>query len=96
MKEWGDRLYAERKHCPRKWLARLFGCRAVRQSMIKNENTEDPIREKPTTSHETGLQGQDYDPADLGKAELWAGRLLGAYWDGKIPVDPNSIVVKWG
>ena len=96
MKEWGDRLCAERKCCPRRWLARLFGCRAVRQSMIKNENTEDPVREKPTADHEIDSWNQDHGPADLGKAELWAGRLLDEYWDGKFPVDPNSIAVKMG
>ena len=96
MKEWGDRLCEERKRCPRKWLARLFGCRAVRQSMIKNENTEDPVREKPTADHEIDSWNQDHGPADLGKAKLWAGRLLDEYWDGKFPVDPNSIAVKMG
>lgn len=98
MKERRDRrnldLYAERWPC--RWLARLSGCRAVRQSMIKNENTEDPVREKPTTGHELNSRDQDHGPADLGKAELWASRLLGAYWDGKFPVDPNSIAVKMG
>lgn len=100
MKERGDRrspdLYAERKHCLRERLARLFGCQAVRQSMIKNENTEDPVREKPTTGHELNSRDQDHGPADLGKAKLWAGRLLDEYWDGKFPVDPNSIAVKMG
>ena len=98
MKEWGDRrnldLYAERR--PRRWLARLFGCRAVRQSMIKNENTGDPVREKPAASRELNSRDQDHGPADLGKAELWASRLLSEYWDGKFPVDPNSIAVKMG
>jgi len=64
--------------------------------MIKNENTEDPAREKPTTGHELNSRDQDHGPADLGKAELWAGRLLSEYWDGKFPVDPNSIAVKMG
>lgn len=96
MKEWGDRLCAERKCCPRRWLARLFGCRAVRQSMIKNENTEDPVREKPTADHEIDSWNQDHGPTDLGKAELWAEKLLDAYWDHKVPVDPNSIAVKMG
>ena len=100
MKERGDRrspdLYAERKHCLRERLARLFGCQAVRQSMIKNENTEDPVREKPTTGHELNSRDQDHGPADLGKAKLWAGRLLDEYWDGKFPVDPNSIAVNMG
>lgn len=99
MKERGDRLCAERKYCLREWLARLFGrqaSRAASLSMIKNENTEDPVREKPTTGHELNSRDQDHGPADLGKAELWAERLLGAYWDGKIPVDPNSIAVKMG
>ena len=53
-------------------------------------------RGNPTTSHKTGLQGQDYDPADLGKAKLWAEKLLDAYWDHEVPVDPNSIAVKMG
>ena len=99
MKERGDRLCAERKYCLREWLARLFGrqaSRAASLSMIKNKNTEDPVREKPTTGHELNSRDQDHGPADLGKAELWAERLLGAYWDGKIPVDPNSIAVKMG
>ena len=98
MKEWGDRrspnLSTER--LPRRWLARLFGCRAVHQSMIKNESTEDPVREKPTTGHELNSRDQDHGPADLGKAELWAERLLDAYWDHEVPVDPNSIAVKMG
>lgn len=64
--------------------------------MIKNENTEDPVREKPTADHELNSRDQDHGPADLGKAELWAGRLLDEYWDGKFPVDPNSIAVKMG
>ena len=88
------------EHCPRRWLARLFGCQAVRQSIIKNKNTKErannPVREKPTTGHELNSRDQDHGPADLGKAELWAERLLGAYWDGKIPIDPNSIAVKMG
>lgn len=104
MKERGDRqspdLCAGREYCrPRKWLARLVGRRAnraARLNMIENENTEDPVREKPTTGHELNFRDQDHGPADLGKAELWAERLLGAYWDGKIPVDPNSIAVKMG
>ena len=103
MKERGDRrspdLYAGRKHCLREWLTRLFGrqaSRAASLSMIKNENTEDPVREKPTTGHELNSRDQDHGPADLGKAELWAGRLLSEYWDGKFPVDPNSIAVKMG
>ncbi len=99
MKERGDRLCAERKYCLRERIARLFGCRASRAaslSMIKNENTEDPVREKPTTGHELNSRDQDHGPADLGKAELWAGRLLSEYWDGKFPVDPNSIAVKMG
>ena len=98
MKEWGDRrspnLSTER--WPRRWLARLFGCRAVHQSMIKNENTEDPVCEKPAAGHELNSRDQDHGPADLGKAKLWAEKLLGAYWDGKFPVDPNSIAVKMG
>lgn len=99
MKERGDRLCAEREHCLREWLTRLFGrqaSRAASLSMIKNKNTEDPVREKPTTGHELNSRDQDHGPADLGKAELWTERLLGAYWDGKIPVDPNSIAVKMG
>lgn len=88
------------EHCPRRWLTRLFGCQAVRQSIIKNKNTKErannPVREKPTTGHELNSRDQDHGPADLGKAELWVERLLGAYWDGKIPVDPNSIAVKMG
>lgn len=64
--------------------------------MIKNENTEDPVREKPTADHEIDSWNQDHGPADLGKAELWAEKLLDAYWDRKIPVDPNSIAVKMG
>lgn len=94
MKERGDRLCAERKYCLREWLARLFGrqaSRAASLSMIENENTEDPVREKPTADHEIDSWNQDHEPADLGKAELWADILLGKYWDGKIPVDPNSI-----
>ena len=98
MKEWGDRrnldLYAERR--PRRWLARLFGCRAVRQSMIENESTEDPVRENPTADHEIDSWNQDHGPADLGKAKLWAEKLLDAYWDHEVPVDPNSIAVKMG
>lgn len=100
MKERGDRrspdLYAERKYCLREWLARLFGrqaSRAASLSMIENENTEDPVREKPTADHEIDSWNQDHEPADLGKAKLWAGRLLDEYWDGKFPVDPNSIAV---
>lgn len=103
MKERGDRqspdLCAGREHCLREWLTRLFGrqaSRAARLSIIESENTEDPVREKPTTGHELNFRDQDHGPADLGKAELWAERLLGAYWDGKIPVDPNSIAVKMG
>jgi len=98
MKERGDRLCAERKYCLREWLARLFGRQASQAAlnMIENENTENPVREKPTTGHELNSRDQDHGPADLGKAELWAERLLGAYWDGKIPVDPNSIAVKMG
>lgn len=99
MKERGDRLCAERKYCLREWLARLFGrqaSRAASLSMIENENTEDPVRENPTADHEIDSWNQDHGPADLGKAELWAERLLGAYWDGKFPVDPNSIAVKMG
>lgn len=95
MKEQGDRLCAERKHCPHKWLARLFG-RQASLSMIKNENTEDPVREKPTADHEIDSWNQDHGPADLGKAELWAEKLLDAYWDHEVPVDPNSIAVKMG
>lgn len=34
--------------------------------------------------------------ADFKKAELWADTLLDEYWDGKFPVDPNSIAVKMG
>ena len=91
MKERGDRqspdLCAGREHCrPRKWLARLVdrrANRAARLNMIENENTEDPVREKPTTGHELNFRDQDHVPADLGKAELWAGRLLSEYWDGK-------------
>lgn len=64
--------------------------------MIKNENTEDPVREKPTTGHELNSRDQDHGPADFSRAELWAGRLLDEYWDGKFPVDPNSIAVKMG
>ena len=68
--------------------------------MIKNENTKErannPVREKPTTGHELNSRDQNHEPADLGKAELWAGRLLSEYWDGKTPVDPNSIAVKMG
>ena len=98
MKEWGDRrspnLSTER--LPRRWLARLFGCRAVHQSMIKNESTEDPVRKKPTADHEIDSWNQDHGPADLGKAELWAEKLLDAYWDHEVPVDPNSIAVKIG
>lgn len=98
MKEWGDRrnldLYAERR--PHRWLARLFGCRAVRQSMIENESTEDPVRENPTADHEIDSWNQDHGPADLGKAKLWAEKLLDAYWDHEVPVDPNSIAVKMG
>lgn len=92
-------LCAGREHCLREWLTRLFGrqaSRAASLSMIKNKNTEDPVREKPTTGHELNSRDQDHGPADLGKAELWAERLLGAYWDGKIPVDPNNIAVKMG
>lgn len=99
MKERGDRLCAERKYCLREWLARLFGrqaSRAASLSMIENENTEDPVREKPTADHEIDSWNQDHEPADLGKAELWADILLGKYWDRKIPVDPNSIAVKMG
>lgn len=99
MKERGDRLCAERKYCLREWLARLFGrqaSRAASLSMIENENTEDPVREKPTADHEIDSWNQDHEPADLGKAELWADILLGKYWDGKTPVDPNSIAVKMG
>ena len=103
MKERGDRqspdLCAGREHCLREWLTRLFGrqaSRAASLSMIKNKNTEVPVREKPTTGHELNSRDQDHGPADLGKAELWAERLLGAYWDGKIPVDPNNIAVKMG
>ena len=97
-KEQEDRLCAERKHCLRERLARLFGRQASQAAlnMIENENTENPVREKPTTGHELNSRDQDHGPADLGKAELWAERLLGAYWDGKIPVDPNSIAVKMG
>ena len=99
MKERGDRrspdLYAGREHCLRERITRLFGCQAS-PSMIENENTEDPVRKKPTTGHELNSRDQDHGPADLGKAELWAERLLGAYWDGKFPVDPNSIAVKMG
>lgn len=83
------------EHCPRKWLARLFG-RQASLSMIKNENTEDPVREKPTADHEIDSWNQDHGPADLGKAELWAEKLLDAYWDHEVPVDPNSIAVKMG
>ena len=99
MKERGDRLCAERKYCLREWLARLFGrqaSRAASLSMIKNENTEDPVREKPTTGHELNSRDQDHGPADLGKAKLWAEKLLDAYWDHEVPVDPNSIAVKMG
>lgn len=99
MKERGDRLCAERKYCLREWLARLFGrqaSRAASLSMIENKNTEDPVREKPTADHEIDSWNQDHEPADLGKAELWADILLGKYWDRKIPVDPNSIAVKMG
>ena len=100
MKERGDRqspdLCAGREHCLREWLTRLFGCRAVRQSMTKNENTGDPVREKPAAGHELNSRDQDHGPADLGKAELWASRLLDECWDGKFPVDPNSIAVKMG
>jgi len=64
--------------------------------MIENENTENPVREKPTTGHELNSRDQDHGPADLGKAELWADILLGKYWNRKIPVDPNSIAVKMG
>jgi putative toxin-antitoxin system, toxin component len=64
--------------------------------MIENENTEDPVREKPTTGHELNSRDQNHEPADLGKAELWADILLGKYWNRKIPVDPNSIAVKMG
>lgn len=99
MKERGDRLCAERKYCLRERLARLFGrraSRAARLNMIENENTEDPVREKPTTGHELNFRDQDHGPADLGKAELWADILLGKYWNRKIPVDPNSIAVKMG
>lgn len=102
MKERGDRrspdVYAGRKHCLRERLARLFGRQASQAAlnMIENENTENPVREKPTTGHELNSRNQDHGPADLGKAELWAERLLGVYWDGKIPVDPNSIAVKMG
>ena len=66
MKEQGDRrssnLSTER--WSRRWLARLFGCRAVRQSMIKNENTGDPVREKPAAGHELNSQNQDHGPMD--------------------------------
>ena len=99
MKERGDRLCAERKHCLRERLARLFGRQASRAAslgMIENENTEDPVREKPTTGHELNSRDQNHEPADLGKAELWADILLGKYWNRKIPVDPNSIAVKMG
>lgn len=88
------------EHCPRRWLTRLFGCQAVRQSIIKNKNTKErannPVREKPTTGHELNSRDQNHEPADFSKAELWAGRLLSEYWDGKFPVDPNSIAVKMG
>ena len=98
MKEQGDRRSSNlsTEHWPRRWLARLFGCRAVRQSMIKNENTGDPVREKPAAGRELNSRDQDHGPADLGKAELWASRLLDECWDGKFPVDPNSIAVKMG
>lgn len=99
MKERGDRLCAEREHCLREWLTRLFGrqaSRAASLSMIKNKNTEDPVREKPTTGHELNSWNQDHGPADLGKAKLWAEKLLDAYWDHEVPVDPNSIAVKMG
>lgn len=103
MAEWKNSrspdLCAGREHCLREWLTRLFGrqaSRAASLSMIKNENTEDPVREKPTTGHELNSRDQDHGPADLGKAELWAGRLLYEYWDNKFPVDPNSIAVKMG
>ena len=64
--------------------------------MIKNESTENPVREKPTADHEIDSWNQDHGPADLGKAELWAEKLLDAYWDHEVPVDPNSIAVKMG
>ena len=64
--------------------------------MIKNENTEDPVCEKPAASHELNSQNQDHGPADLGKAEPWAEKLLDAYWGHGVPVDPNSIAVKMG
>lgn len=99
MKERGDRrspdLYAGREHCLRERIARLFG-RQASLSMIENESTEDPVREKPTTGHELNSRDQNHEPADLGKAKLWSGRLLSEYWDGKTPVDPNSIAVKMG
>lgn len=97
-KEQEDRLCAERKHCLRERLARLFGRQASQASlnMIENENTENPVREKPTTGHELNSRDQDHGPADLGKAKLWAEKLLDAYWDHEVPVDPNSIAVKMG
>lgn len=64
--------------------------------MIKNENTEDPVCEKPAAGHELNSQNQDHGPADLGKAEPWAEKLLDAYWGHGVPVDPNSIAVKMG
>ena len=103
MKGRGDRqspdLCAGREHCLREWLTRLFGRQASRVaslSMIKNKNTEDPVREKPAAGRELNSRDQDHGPADLGKAELWASRLLDECWDGKFPVDPNSIAVKMG
>ena len=86
MAEWKNSrspdLCAGREHCLREWLARLFGrqaSRAASLSMIENENTEDPVREKPTTGHELNSRDQNHEPADLGKVELWAGRLLDEY-----------------
>ena len=103
MKERGDRqspdLCAGREHCLREWLTRLFGrqaSRAASLSMIKNGNTEDPVRKKPTADHEIDSWNKDHGPADLGEAELWAEKLLDAYWDREVPVDPNSIAVKMG
>ena len=55
-----------------------------------------PVNDDPRVDHEVYFQDQARGSADFSRAELWAGRLLDEYWDGKFPVDPNSIAVKMG
>ena len=56
------------------------------------------VNSTPDGGHEagSGLESREIESTDLERAERWARRILGEYWDGEFPVDPNKIAVKMG